>query len=98
MIMGILELLGVRLPLFPSIVGLGAELVPKVSSGHRLRPVSLDPRQIPVTPGLGAGVVASSTMMLDILENLLFQHTLGFLGLGAELAPKVCCLGHWLQS
>jgi hypothetical protein len=52
MIMGILELLGVRLPLFPSIVGLGAELVPKVSSGHRLRPVSLDPRQIPVTPGL----------------------------------------------
>ena len=51
---------------------------------------------VPVTPGVGADVVASSPMILEALELLGVQLPLGVVGLGAELAPKVCS-GYWLR-
>ena len=51
---------------------------------------------VPVTPSVGADVVASSPMILGVLERLRVELLLGFVGLGAELVPKVCS-GHWLS-
>ena len=51
---------------------------------------------VPVTPGVGADVVASSPMILEALELLGVQLPLGVVGLGAELATKVCS-GHRLR-
>ena len=48
----------------------------------------------PVTPGVGA-VVASSPLILGVLEHLRVQLPLGVVGLGVEPAPKVC-LGYIL--
>lgn len=60
-------------------------------------PVSLDwgwgrggcGRVFPVTPSVGADVVASSPMILDVLEHLGLELPLSVVGLGTELAPKV---------
>lgn len=65
--------LGVELPL--GIMGLVAELAPKVCSGHRLRPertcatgwvefLGAWVLLVPVTPGVGADVVAPSPLIL----------------------------------
>ena len=44
---------------------------------------------VPVTPSVGADVVASSPMILDVLEHLGLELPLSVVGLGTELAPKV---------
>ena len=45
---------------------------------------------VPVTPCVGADVVASSPMILGFLEHLRVKLPLGVVGPGAEPAPKVC--------
>ena len=50
---------------------------------------------VPDTPHDGADVT-TSPMILGISELLGVQLPLGVVGLGAELAPKVCS-GYWLR-
>lgn len=47
----------------------------------------------PVTPGVGADVVAPTPLNLGISEYLGVELPLGFVEMGVETAPKVC-LGH----
>ena len=49
------------------------------------------------TPNVGVDVVASSPMILGILELPLVQLSLIVVELDAELEPKVCSR-HWLRS
>jgi hypothetical protein len=69
MILGMLECLGVDLPV--GVVGLAVEFEPKVCSGHRLRQkgthatgrvefLGVQLALVPVTSGVGANVVSSS--------------------------------------
>jgi hypothetical protein len=93
----VLEHLEVELPL--GVLGLGAEPVPKVCSAHNLRPegicatgwagvlASLD------TGGSSysrfcADIVASSPVILGMLEHLGVKLLLGDMGLGEEPSPK----------
>ena len=73
MVLGVLERLGLELPL--GVTRLAAEFVPKVCSGHQLRlegsratgqAVFLGTRVLlgPVTSGVGADVVSSSPLIL----------------------------------
>ena len=48
---------------------------------------------VSVTAGVGQNVVASSPVILGVLENLRVELPLGVLGLGVELVPKICS-GH----
>ena len=48
------------------------------------------PKVVPVTPGVGVDVVASSLMILGVLELLGVQLPLGVVELTVEQAPKVC--------
>ena len=45
---------------------------------------------VPVTPGVGADIVASSPMILSMLEHLEMELPLDVVRLGAELLPNVC--------
>jgi hypothetical protein len=67
---------------------------PKLLARHGL----LSPQilGIPVTPVVGADVVAFSPMILGMLEHLGLKHPLGIVGLGVNLAPKICS-GQWLR-
>lgn len=47
----------------------------------------------PATPGVGADVLASSPLILGVLEHLGVGLPLGVLGMGAEPVVKVCS-GH----
>jgi hypothetical protein len=94
--------LGVEILL--DIVGQGVQLASKIFPGHWLRTkgtcatlweevlVSLDPTGPSNSQNwfVGADVMASSPMILGILQYL------GFEGLGVELVPNVC-LGHRLR-
>ena len=52
---------------------------------------------VPVTPSVVANVVASSPMILGMLEYLEVELPLGVVGLGTELMPKVCS-GHQIRT
>jgi hypothetical protein len=97
-ILGMLEHLGVELPL--GIVGLAVEFAPKVCSGNL-------PKQertftagqagflcpwiwlVPVIPGVGIDVfLTSDSMVLSMLECLELELPLGVVGLDAEFVPK----------
>jgi hypothetical protein len=80
-------------------LGLGAEPVLKVCSAHKLRPKGICALAgqgclhpwilgVPVTQDLGADVVASSPVILGLLEHLGVKLSLGVVGLGAETSPK----------
>ena len=73
LVLGVLEHLGVELPL--GVVGLAAEFVPKVCSGHWLRPEGTCATGwveflgawvllVPVTSGVGVDVVSSPPLIL----------------------------------
>lgn len=51
---------------------------------------------VPITHGVGADIVVSSPMNLDVLEHPGVELLLRVVGLGAELAPKVCS-AYWLK-
>ena len=83
------------------VVGLGVKPAPKVCSGNLLKQegtlplpgqgfLSLWILGVPVTPGVGADVVASSPVILGVLEHLGDELALGVVALGAEPTPKVC--------
>ena len=102
MILGVSEHLGVRLPL--RVVGVGAEPAPKSAPGagsNWKEPVPLASwgflcpwiPGVPVIPSVGAYVVASSPVVLGMLEHLGVELLLGVVGLCTEPAPKVCS-GH----
>ena len=95
MILGVLEHLGVELPL--GVVGLGAKLMPKVCSGYQLRQIrrNLCHRSGGVPVCLGPTgpsysqcwnrccvLLTSDPMILGVLEHLGFELTLGIVGLG----------------
>jgi hypothetical protein len=72
-ILGVLEYVEVELPL--GVVGLAAEFLPEVCSGHQFRPegtCATAPAEslgawvllVPVTSGVGADVVSSSSLIL----------------------------------
>ena len=92
-----LEYLGVELPL--GVVGLGAELVPKVSS-DRKKILPLHRRGDPTGPsyswcwGRCCVLLTSDPMIIRVLEHLGVELPLGVVGLDAEFEPKVCS-GHW---
>ena len=100
-ILSVSEYLGVVLLLGVVGVGRNRARVPQVCSGHRLRPeitsvtgwagvpASLDPGD-PVIPGAGADVLASSPVILGVLEHLGVKLPLGLVELGAEPALKAC--------
>jgi hypothetical protein len=46
--------------------------------------------EVPVTLGVGADVVVSSPVVLDMLEYLGVELPLGVVGLGMEPVSKVC--------
>lgn len=102
MISDMLWCLEVKLPL--GVVGLGAELAPKVCletrSGLCHSPGGgfyVPGRCWSVTPSLGADFVASSPMILDRVENLGVELPLGVVELDTELVTKVCS-GLWLRQ
>ena len=86
--------------LLQGVVGLGAEPAPKFCSWCKFKlkgicatvwaevPVFLDSGDS-VTPGVVADVVASSPLILGMLEHLEVELPLGVVGLGVEPAPKV---------
>jgi len=104
-ILGILEHLGVGLPL--GVVRVDAELAPQAYFGSRFRPegthatdwagipASLDPGG-PSYSGCWADVTSSS-MNLGLLEHLGVGLPLGVVGMGVEPVPKVFS-GHWFRS
>jgi hypothetical protein len=89
------------------VVGLGVKLALNICSGYRLKPegtcdtgwagvpVFLAPTG-PVSSSVGGDVVGSLPVILGILENLGVELFLDVVGLGEELALKVCS-GHWLR-
>ncbi len=93
MVLGFSEHLKVWLPL--GVLRVGAEPTPHGCSRCRFR---LEGTRagwgflcpwIPVTPSVGADVVASLSVILGMLEHLRVELPLGVVGLGAEPAPKV---------
>jgi hypothetical protein len=51
---------------------------------------------VPIIPGVGADGVASSPVILGMLEYLGVELPLGVVGMSADPAPKVHS-GHWLR-
>ena len=100
-ILGVLEDLGVELPL--GVVGLAAEIGPKFCSGHQARLEGTGATDqagylhswiqlVPVTPGgVGTDVMSSSPLILLFLGALEFlgvELCLGVVGLAAEISPR----------
>ena len=99
MILGMLEYLGVELPL--GIVGLAAESAqgtrPDRPEGTRATGLAEFLHAwvlpVPVTPGVEnrcCVLLTSDLLILGPLEHLVVELPLGIVGLGAEFAPKVC--------
>ena len=97
-ILGASEHLEVGLPLV--FVGVGAEPAPQVCSRCRFRPegthdtgwAGVPASWIlgdPVTLGVRADIEISSSVILGMLEHLVFELPLSVVGLGVEPAPKV---------
>jgi hypothetical protein len=90
------------------VVGLAAELAPKICSGNRPRPDRIHATAwaefliawvllVPVTPrcwGRCCVFLTSDPMILEVLEHLGVELPLGVVRLAAEFATRVCS-GHW---
>jgi hypothetical protein len=97
-VLGVSELIGVWLPL--GVVRVGAKPASRVCSRCRFRPegthdtgwAGVPASWIlgdPVTLGVRADIEISSSVILGMLEHLVFELPLSVVGLGVEPAPKV---------
>jgi hypothetical protein len=99
MILGVLEYLGMELPL--SVVGLAVKFVPKICSGCCPRSEGTHATSWveflgPAGPsyfqcwGRFCVILTSDPLILGVLECLGVDLPLGVVGLAAEFMPKVC--------
>ena len=96
LILGMLEHLGVELPLGID-QGLGPDRPKGTHATGLVEFLCASVSEVPVTPGVGdrcCVLLTSNPLILGALEHLRVEVPLDVVGLAAEFEPKFCS-GHW---